>query len=77
MDNAKAVVVIDFPSACGECKLLHYCQRYDDVLTINAKLDNCPLKLIPAQRNYSGHPYDEYGDGYADGWNDCLDEILR
>lgn len=39
------------------------------------KLDWCPLKELPEKVNRSGC-YDEYGDGYANGWNECLEEII-
>ena len=40
---------------------------------VTHKEDWCPLKPIPEKKTYIGGLYD---DGYADGYNDCIDEIL-
>lgn len=38
--------------------------------------DWCPLRPAPNACAYSGRPYDQYGDAFADGYNTCLEEIL-
>lgn len=38
------------------------------------KPDWCPLKPLP-EEDHENHYPDEWEDGYADGWNDCLREI--
>lgn len=84
---SKAMLVIDMPESCAKCPLFgdHYTDMCCGALnnkTINYpypksfRQDWCPLKDVPKEHNYSGHPYDEYGDGYADGYNDCREEIL-
>ena len=35
----------------------------------------CPLKELP-EENHESHYPDEWKDGYTDGWNDCLREIV-
>lgn len=35
----------------------------------------CPLREIPKKNKENYYP-DEYMDGYGDGWNACLDEML-
>lgn len=39
------------------------------------KLDWCPLKEVPDEEN-NDYEYDEYCDGYDDGWNSLRDRIL-
>lgn len=36
--------------------------------------DWCPLKLLP-EKDTKNHFPDEFEDGYAAGWNGCIDEI--
>lgn len=36
----------------------------------------CPLKPVP-EKAESEELFDEYDDGYVDGWNSCIDEILK
>lgn len=36
--------------------------------------DWCPLKLLP-EKDTKNHFPDEFEDGYAIGWNACIDEI--
>lgn len=38
------------------------------------KPDWCPLNPLP-EEDCENHYPDEWEDGYADGWNDCLKEI--
>ena len=89
----KAILVIDMPKNCNECKI-----RFDDEYSNWCPYDNpepngvwkyvekgtkpdwCPLKPLPEKEVNFGSPYflyDEYGDGYTDGWNGCLNVILR
>lgn len=39
-----------------------------------AKPEWCPLTSLPEEDHKNYYP-DEWEDGYADGWNDCLREI--
>ena len=87
---SKAILIIDMPSCCNECKI-----RFDDEYSNWCPYDNpepngvfqyvenrtkpkwCPLKLIPKKREekYAA----DVGDrdcGFIDGWNACIDEIL-
>lgn len=84
---SKAILVIDMPSCCDECFALYdngdypLClitqeQRGYTFRTREQKMDKCPFKSVPSSCGYSGHPYDQYGDGFADGYNTCLEEIL-
>ena len=39
-----------------------------------SKPDWCPLKPL-SEENHENHYPDEWEDGYADGWNNCLKEL--
>lgn len=41
------------------------------------KPDWCPLKLLPEEEDdCSNNYYDDYYRGHANGWNECLEEII-
>lgn len=61
----KSVLVIDTPTHCGECPVK--CQMRG----INHVPTWCPLKPLPHKLQA-----DWYTDGYKEGFNACLDEIL-
>ena len=42
----------------------------------DTKPDWCPLKPIPEEYAIPGHPESNYEDGYIDGYNACVDEIV-
>jgi len=74
----KAILVIDTPKTCKECKceLCWVCvqmfQHIDEYIDPSkAKPDWCPLRPLPQrkERQWYGN------DAYKDGWNDCLKEI--
>lgn len=75
---SKSVLVIDTPENCGKCKFISdfwcraiYCRRVPNNDVIPGW---CPLKPLP-EEDHENHYPDEWEDGYADGWNDCLKEI--
>ena len=73
---SKAILVIDMPSMCKECPLC-----YDDcicdiigVVTDDDSVDmRCPLRPLPQKVEMD---MNEYYEGVADGWNDCIDTIV-
>ena len=84
---SKAVLVVDMPENCEKCRLcanakeeqdpIKRCQYYGvgrAVTSENRRPLWCPLKPLPEKDNNSYYP-DEYADGYAHGWNACIDEI--
>ena len=81
---SKLILVIDTPDSCRECPLCaeehmtyrDYCRITDDVIWTLDKPEWCPLLELPEKLSPTGNPYDEYGDGYVDGYNACIDEIL-
>ena len=83
---SKAVLVMDMPSSCDECPL--FGSHYSDMTckangrSINypypkdERQDFCPLRDFPKKDNKSYFP-DEYSDGHRDGYNACIDELLK
>ena len=81
----KAILVIDMPNSCNECKI-----RFDDeysnwcpydnpepngvwqYVEKGAKPDWCPLKEMPEKLEGNNSIKYQWGD-YEDGWNHCLD----
>ena len=79
----KAVLVIDMPSCCNECKI-----RFDDEYSNWCPYDNpepngvfqyvkngtkpdwCPLKELPEK-------VEVFMDDWADGYNACLEDVLE
>lgn len=41
-----------------------------------SKPDWCPLKQLPEENSENHYP-NKWIDGYANGWNDCLKEIVE
>lgn len=77
---SKSVLVIYTPEDCESC-VLHsgifryfckICCRYIEDLSV--KPDWCPMKPLPEKDMEIYFP-DEFGDGYATGWNACIDTI--
>ena len=78
---SKSVLVIDTPENCRSCYLrgftlnFQYCRgKLKDIKDTSIKPDWCPLKLLP-EKDTKNHFPDEFEDGYAAGWNGCIDEI--
>ena len=86
---SKAVLVIDMPKSCSECKI-----RFDDEYSQWCPYDNpepngvwryvekatkpdwCPLKPMPRMKfTYIDHDSTEKAS-YNQGWNGCVNEIL-
>ena len=80
----KSILVIDTPECCRECPLCaeehmtyrDYCRITNDVIWTMDKPKWCPLKPLPETLSPSGHPDDDWGDGYVDGYNACIEEIV-
>ena len=86
---AKAIFVMDMPKSCDECSFetevrmggyaksycgVPGCGKYtDDYIACRAEF--CPLKPMPEKNNITYSP-NGYQDGYKEGWNACIDEIL-
>lgn len=86
---SKAILIIDMPSCCNECKL-----RFDDDYSYWCSYDNpepngvfqyvvnrtkpdwCPLRPLPGKIEGYDSIKQQWGE-YEDGWNHCVDSILN
>ena len=77
----KAILVIDeMPTRCLGCPCYYEdkgrCQNtWESVEDDLARPSWCPLKPLPDKID-QGYPCDTYDEGYGDGWDACIDEIL-
>ena len=71
----KAILVIDMPSSCNECKINGiFCGDVGDNDICRA--GGCPLKEVPQKQTI--HCTDTTHHRFAkDGWNACISEILK
>ena len=73
---SKAVLVMDMPSSCLDCKLQDWlnCRIVKGCHTGKSRPDWCPLRELPEKRE----PRDEtnlYSLGKAQGYNACIDKL--
>ena len=70
---SKAILVLDMPKNCLNCPLADWanCRITKGVHTGYFRPDNCPLRDIPEKQE------DLPANVYRDGWNACIDRILR
>lgn len=79
---SKAILIIDMPKNCYECKLQVHNMVGDRICVINHKnADNCasrgtwcPLKEMPGKYPKS---QEWFSEEYVEGRNDCIDGILK
>lgn len=82
---SKAILVLNMPKSCGECKLHNDSYDYHECIvtgetqgykfnTFKNKMGKCPLKEVP-EKEYADTGIVEV-DEFAGGWNACIDEIL-
>ncbi|MCI8378715.1 MAG: hypothetical protein HFH72_09380 [Lachnospiraceae bacterium] len=84
---SKSILVIDTPDSCIDCPCNFagmsgqvWCGKEnkellaDDIQTF--KPDWCPLKDVPTKKKENKY-HNSYQKGQADGWNMCIDEILK
>ena len=63
---------------CGECALrmaMICTPTMKDIDSVNTKMNWCPLQN-PPDKEEGSDCFDEFEDGYAQGWNDCIEEIF-
>ena len=88
---SKAVLVMDMPSSCDMCEFVQVDDTVGNMTCMNpisevygcdvsdyigCRADGCPLRELPEKDNKSYFP-DEYSDGHRDGYNACIDELLK
>lgn len=75
----KAVLVIDMPECCDDCKLSNYSDSwklyccYTGEVVDKIKPDWCPLKSAPEEQAVW---FDDEGSDWERGYNHCLHEIV-
>lgn len=81
---SKAVLVLDMPNNCLECKIGKsgtyggiYCEALKKFCCgkFYSRENDCPLKELPEKKNIDCC-YDLYKRGRKVGWNECLEAIL-
>lgn len=83
---SKAMLIIDEPRVCGECpcyedfsgcckKERKYISTLKRVI-IGKKPEWCPLRPAPTFKEDNSVIYLERYEGYLEGWNDCVREML-
>ena len=84
----KAILVIDMPENCYECRFLNDNYDYPECIITEEtkgykfrareeKMDKCPLKPVPEKYDMNNIICDrDYDDEYEYGYNACIDEIL-
>lgn len=82
---SKSILVIDTPECCGKCPC--FLEVSTDCCGVNGKdidshgkPDWCPLRDFPEMkeiRNFCLGSDDYAQQGYQQGWNACIDEILK
>ena len=85
---SKVMLVIDNPKSCSECPCISlgccnavggvgFCKKIYDIYD---KPDWCPLRELPQkydEKDYTPIKDERYENGYEDGYNACIDEIMR
>lgn len=88
MKNKNAVLVMNMPECCGNCKLGDldpsglYCIASDNYFDGNDSSEEraawCPLRELPERKILSGDVHNAESGGreiVAASWNECLDAI--
>lgn len=78
---SKSVLVLETPESCRSCYLrgftlnLQYCRgTKKDIKDTSTKPDWCPLMDLPEKDN-GDYPENTFDAGFAEGRNECIDEI--
>lgn len=82
---SKAILVIDMPSCCNECKFLNDTYDYPECIitgesrgynfrTREQKMDKCPLRPAPEEQGMLNDSDEDYA--WMRGYNNCVRQIL-
>lgn len=77
---SKSVLVINTPKYCALCVLRSgvshpFCRVNNrDITDLSIRPDWCPLMDLPEKDN-GDYPANTSDAGFAEGWNQCIDEI--
>lgn len=79
---AKAILIMDMPDYCNDCYAMNmslsgrFCRAAEESLPVKAERpDWCPLRELPEKKELYLSINNQ--KGYCDGWNACLDKILK
>lgn len=80
----KAILVIDMPNNCEECKII-YLQGHGESICDSGDWSKrpswCPLKPLPEKKELANYlPFEDYSQqirlmDFVNGWNACIEEI--
>lgn len=80
-DIKKSILIIDTPENCFECRFSNQnpyfpvCKIMEKIIKTNKnRMDYCPFKPFP---NYAFEWNESEGLSFENGYNECLDDILR
>ena len=85
---SKCVLVMDMPKSCCSCNMCNSndeCILQDEDANFKASdsweelRKGCPLRKIPskyAEKDFTPIKDERYDNGYEDGYNACIDELL-
>lgn len=80
---AKAVLIMDMPESCDMCDLCYTLPFGNKICCIKLKgvprqkrPDFCPLRHLP-ERTEINYYMNSKEKGVVEGWNACLDKILK
>jgi hypothetical protein len=77
---SKSALVINTPKYCAVCVLRSgvrhpFCRVNNrDITDLSIIPDWCPLMDLPEKDN-GDYPANTFDAGFAEGWNQCIDEI--
>ena len=77
---SKSALVINTPKYCAVCVLRSgvrhpFCRVNNrDITDLSIRPDWCPLMDLPEKDN-GDYPANTFDAGFAEGWNQCIDEI--
>lgn len=80
----KAILIIDMPDNCHNCPIIDYCHNNDGKSNLLIRQVWCPLSSLPepiSLRQYVDNAALDMDSilayQYAQGYNDCLEEIIN
>lgn len=80
---SKAILIMDMPTKCEECQLFYntagikMCEAIGRLVECKSKKPTwCPLREVPQKKEDNSVIHIERYEGYLEGWNDCVTEIL-
>ena len=78
----KSVLLLDTPESCFACPLCigETCIMLEKTVITDdysERSKDCPLRNLPQKTVCNVYKYENYKNGLAKGWNDCLDMITK